>query len=131
MDEHTLMLIKPNAINKIGSILKIIEDNGFTINQMKMFQMDCQFAESFYSIHKDKPFFDILIKFMTSDRIVALDLTKNNAVSDLRDLIGDTDYRKAKIGTVRYLYANDLTQNAVHGSDSVENAKSEIKLVFK
>lgn len=130
MLENTLLLIKPNAQDKIGSILKMVEDNEFAIIQMRKFKMDIDLANEFYKIHFGKPFFPELVKFMTSGDIVAVQLQKDCGVSKLRELIGATNYVDARVGTIRYLFADSLTENAVHGSDSVENAKKEIEIIF-
>ncbi len=132
MKEQTLLLLKPNAVisGNIGNILKIIEDNSFDILQMEMMTMDIDTAEIFYSEHQEKAFFDKLIQFMTSDRSIAIILEKENAVSDLRNICGDTDPYKAETGTIRKLYGLDVTKNAVHASDSNENATREINILF-
>ncbi len=132
MIENTLLLIKPNitAINKIGQIISIVEQNGFVIKQMKLLRMTEQLAMSFYSIHKGKPFFTGLVEFMTSGNIVAIVLQKENAVMDLRTLVGKTNPANASINTLRYLYGESLRVNAVHASDSVEHAKTEIEIIF-
>ncbi len=130
MLEKTLLIIKPNAISKIGSILKIIEDNQFSIIKIKMFLMTEEFAEEFYKIHNEKPFFKNLITFMTSDKILAVELLKENAIKSLREVIGNTDNTKAKNGTIRKLYGKNITENAVHASDSIPNADKEIAFIF-
>ena len=126
------MLIKPDAAskNKIGEIIKMIEDNGFIIQKMKMLQMTDELAKNFYAVHKGKSFFKELLKFMTSDKIVAIVLKRENAVDELRLLVGATNSNEAKVGTIRYLYGTDIQCNAVHASDSVENAKKEISIIF-
>lgn len=132
MKEQTLLLMKPNAITSknIGNILKIIEDNDFRIQKMEMMTMEIDTAEIFYSEHQEKPFFDKLVSFMTSDRSVALILEKEDAVAELRNLCGDTDPEKAEPGTIRRLYGENVTRNAVHASDSIENALREIDILF-
>ncbi|MBC8384697.1 MAG: nucleoside-diphosphate kinase [Candidatus Cloacimonetes bacterium] len=132
MEINTLMLIKPDAAskNKIGEIIKMIEDNGFIIQKMKMLQMTDELAKNFYAVHKGKSFFKELLKFMTSDKIVAIVLKRENAVDELRLLVGATNSNEAKVGTIRYLYGTDIQCNAVHASDSVENAKKEISIIF-
>ncbi len=130
--EKTLLLIKPNATQKklTGKILSIVEENGFDITGIKYLKMDYILAERFYEIHKDKSFYQKLISFMTSGITVAVILEKVNAVTDLRTLVGNTDPNKADIGTIRFLYADNVTANAVHASDSTENAKKEINIIF-
>ena len=130
--EQTLALIKPDAVerNLIGKILVMIEDDNFKIKHMKLIQMSEQLAKTFYSIHEGKPFYDKLIKYITSGSIVALVLEKENAVASYRQLIGATDPTKAEDNTIRKLYALDKSYNSVHGSDSLENAELEISIIF-
>jgi nucleoside-diphosphate kinase len=125
-------MIKPNAtINKSsGSIIQIIEDNGYDIVQMKIHKLSVIEASSFYAEHKGKDFFEGLINFMTSAPIVAMELEKDNAVEDFRKLIGNTNPEKAEEGTIRKLYAKSTSENAIHASDSNESAKREIKFFF-
>lgn len=128
----TLLLIKPNAVrkNKIGAVLAALEEKGIIIRNMKMltFTHDC--AEEFYVIHRGKPFFENLISFMTSGPIVAAVLEHENCVEYVRRVIGNTDPIKAADGTIRQLYGDSLTENAVHASDSDENAERETAIVF-
>ena len=128
----TLLLIKPNATQKnvSGRIISIIEENGFIISNILLLKMSYDLAAKFYSVHKEKAFYKKLIDFMTSGNTIAIILEKENAVEDLRTLVGDTNPQKANIGTIRYLYADSLTFNAVHASDSDENAEKEIKIIF-
>ncbi|MCK9331027.1 MAG: nucleoside-diphosphate kinase [Candidatus Cloacimonetes bacterium] len=130
--DQTLLLIKPNATQKklTGKILTIIEENGFAIKGIKSLQMDTNLASRFYEIHKQKAFFQLLLDFMTSGITIAVILEKENAITDLRTLVGDTNPDKANIGTIRYLYADSVTKNAVHASDSIDNANKEIKIIF-
>ncbi len=132
MTEKTLLLIKPNATKKnaIGSILKMIEDNGFIIKKMKMFQMDDKLANKFYAEHKGKSFFESLKSFMLSGDIVGAVLEREEAISKLRELVGNTNPEKAALGTIRYLFADSFTENAVHASDSPSSAEREIGLIF-
>jgi nucleoside-diphosphate kinase len=132
MEHDTLLLIKPDATakNKIGEIIRIIEMHGFIIERMRMFRMDKELASAFYSEHKGKPFYNRLMEFMQSGKVVGAILHRNNAVEFLRDLIGDTDHQKARPGTIRYMYGETITRNAVHASDSVERAREEVKLIF-
>lgn len=128
----TFTMIKPNCTlaYKTGAILKMINDDGFKIKAMKMLKLTTEKAEGFYAIHKGKPFFDNLIAFMTSGPIVAILLEKEDAVESFRTLIGSTDPTEAKEGTIRKLYAETVTRNAVHGSDSDENALIEARYFF-
>ena len=120
-------MIKPDAVESgyIGPILDKITSSGFKIIAMKFTQLSSREAEKFYDIHKTKPFFGELIKFMTRGPIVAMVLEKDNAVDNFRTLIGSTNPEEAEEGTIRKLYANSVGENAIHGSDSDENAKIE------
>ena len=133
MSEVTLSLIKPDAVerNLIGKIVQIFEDNGLIIDQMKKIKVDMDFAKKFYAVHSDKPFFNDLCSYISSGPLVAMVLKGENAVQKNRDLMGATNPKDAKHGTIRNLYANSIDKNSVHGSDSVENAKIEIDLFFK
>ncbi len=133
MERYTLFMIKPNATakNKIGEILAMVEKEGFVIVDMKMLYMDKQFAEYFYEEHKGKSFFENLVNFMSSGRTVACVLKREQGVSYLRKIVGSTNPEEAEAGTIRKLYADDVTRNAVHASDSVKHAKQEIKKIFK
>ena len=133
MSEVTLSLIKPDAVerNLIGKIVQIFEDNGLVIDQMKKIKVDMDFAKKFYSVHSDKPFFNDLCSYISSGPLVAMVLKGENAVQKNRDLMGATNPKDAKPGTIRNLYAISIDKNSVHGSDSVENAKIEIDLFFQ
>ena len=128
----TFTMIKPRAVqnNFIGQILKIINEKGFRIKAMKMTRFTRERAEAFYEIHKGKFFFNDLIDFMSSGPIVAAILEKNNAVDDFRELIGNTNPEKAAEGTIRKLFAENMTANAIHGADSDENAIREGSFFF-
>ena len=132
MSEQTLSLIKPDAVerNLIGKIIQVFEDNGLVVNQMKKIHIDINFAKKFYSVHSDKPFFSDLCSYISSGPLVAIILKGDNAVQKNRDLMGATNPKDAKEGTIRNLYAISIDKNSVHGSDSVENAKIEIDLFF-
>lgn len=132
MNQQTLLLIKPNAVahQHVGHIISIIEDYGFTIMNIKVFQFTREKAEFFYIMHKDKGFYERLVDFMCSGVTFALLLEKKNAVEELRELIGEVEPEKRKPGTIRALYADGVTENAVHASDSLSNAKREISLIF-
>ena len=133
MSEVTLSLIKPDAVerNLIGKIVQIFEDNGLVVDQMKKIKVDMDFAKKFYSVHSDKPFFNDLCSYISSGPLIAMVLKGENAVQKNRDLMGATNPKDAKPGTIRNLYAISIDKNSVHGSDSVENAKIEIDLFFK
>jgi nucleoside-diphosphate kinase len=128
----TLMLIKPDATNRhlIGAILKMVEDDGFQIEFLKEFFMTDELAAEFYIEHRNKEFYPNLVKFMQSEKIVAAILTKDNAVTGLRKLLGATNPEKAVEGTIRATYGESLRRNSVHGSDSDESAIREINLIF-
>ena len=129
---QTLLLIKPNAVrkNRIGAVLAALEGKGLVIRKMKMLTFSREHAEEFYDVHKGKPFFDNLISFMTSGPIVAAVLEHEDCVEYVRQVIGNTDPAKAADGTIRKLYGDSLTENAVHASDSDENARRETAIVF-
>jgi nucleoside-diphosphate kinase len=130
--DFTFSIIKPNAVRtgKTGPILAMINEAGFEIAAMRMVKLTKPQAESFYSIHKGKPFFEGLIEFMTSGPVVVMILRHENAVEHFRKLIGSTDPSKAEPGTIRKLYAVSVQMNAVHGSDSFENAVIEANFFF-
>ncbi len=133
MSERTLSLIKPDAVerNLIGKIIQVFEDGGLVVEKMKKIHVDTEFAQKFYSVHSDKPFFNDLCSYISSGPLVAMVLKGDNAVQKNRDLMGATNPKDAKPGTIRNLYAISIDKNSVHGSDSVENAKIEIDLFFK
>jgi nucleoside-diphosphate kinase len=128
----TFTMIKPSSVrnNHTGAILQMINERGFRIRAMKMTRLTRERAEAFYAIHKGKSFFDGLVEFMSSGPVIAAILEKENAVEDFRELIGNTNPEKAAEGTIRKLYADSLTANAVHGSDSDENAILESSFFF-
>ncbi len=128
----TLTMIKPGAFRKgnTGPILSMINEAGFRISAMKLTRLSTRQAEKFYAIHRSKPFYESLVDFMSSGPIVAAILEKENAVDDYRKLIGETNPENAEEGTIRKLYAESLQMNAVHGSDSDENALIESDFFF-
>lgn len=128
----TFTMIKPMAIKKgfIGPIMAKIADGGFRIVSMKLTQISLAQAQNFYEVHKDRPFYQELTEFMSSGPIVAAILEKDNAVQAYRDYIGATNPAEAKEGTIRALYGTNLGMNAVHGSDSDENAIIESDFFF-
>ncbi len=129
---YTFAIIKPNAIRtgKTGPILAMINEGGFEISAMKMVYMTTEQAESFYEVHKGKSFFEELVEFMTSGPVVVMILKHINAVEEFRKLIGATDPSKAEPGTIRKTFAISIKMNAVHGSDSDENAFREANFFF-
>lgn len=128
----TFSIIKPNAVRtgKTGPILAMINEGGFEIAAMRMVKLTVPQAESFYAVHKGKPFFEGLIEFMTSGPVVVMILKHENAVEHFRKLIGATDPAKAEPGTIRKMFAVSVQMNAVHGSDSPENANAEANFFF-
>lgn len=132
MLQKTLAIIKPDAVEKrvIGEIIRRIEDAGFKILAMKYTRLTENQAMAFYEIHEDKPFYNDLVKYMTSGPIVPIALEKENAVEDFRKLIGSTDPAKAEEGTIRKLFGTNIERNAIHGSDSPENGEKEVLFFF-
>lgn len=131
--QRTLSIIKPDAVKKnvIGKILDRFESNGLRILAMKKIQLSKEEAQKFYDIHKERPFFKDLVEFMVSGPVVISVLEGENAVLKNRDLMGSTNPKEAKKGTIRADFAESIDANAVHGSDSLENAKIEIEFFFK
>lgn len=129
---RTFTMIKPDAVEagNIGNILQMITDTGFSIKAMKLTQLTTEQAQEFYAVHNERPFYGELVEYMTSGPIVAAILEKENAVADFRELIGATDPSEAKEGTIRKKYAESKGRNAVHGSDSDENANIECDFHF-
>ena len=129
---RTFTMIKPDAVesNNIGNIIQMIADAGFNVKAMKLTQLSKDQAESFYEVHKERPFYAELVEYMTSGPIVAAVLEKDNAVADFRALIGSTDPTEAADGTIRKKYAESKGRKAVHGSDSDENAEIESNFHF-
>lgn len=131
-NNRTFTMLKPDSIEKgnIGPILEKITASGFRIVAMKLTQLTIPDAQAFYAVHKDRPFFEDLVSYMTSGPIVAAILEKDNAVEDFRTLIGATNPAEAAEGTIRKIFAESISQNAVHGSDSDENASIESAFHF-
>ncbi len=132
MTNRTFTMIKPDAFSKgyTGNILAMIEKAGFRLVALKKIRLSEEKAGEFYAVHKARPFYGELVEFMSSGEIVAAILEKENAVEDFRKLIGATDPAKADEGTIRKLYAENVGKNAVHGSDSDENAQIEGSFFF-
>jgi nucleoside-diphosphate kinase len=130
--QKTLSIIKPDAVEQsaIGQIIAIFEENGLKLAGARMTTLKREEAEKFYAIHSDKPFFNDLVEYMISGPVFISILEGENAVSLNRELMGATDPRKAAPGTIRARWGKDLGANAVHGSDSEENAELEISLLF-
>lgn len=131
--EQTLSIIKPDAVaNKhIGDVIARFEKNNLHVAAMRMVKLSKEQAGDFYAVHKERPFYGDLVDFMSSGPVVVLVLEGDNAVAKNRELMGATDPKKANPGTIRADFAESMSKNAVHGSDSLENAKNEILFFFK
>ena len=130
--QQTLCIIKPDAIerNIIGSIINILEKNDLKVIQLLMTHLTVEQARNFYSVHKGKPFYEDLVIYMTSNKVIAIVLEGENAVEKYRSIMGSTDPDAAKDGTIRKLFAESMKRNTVHGSDSLANAATEINFFF-
>ncbi len=130
--ERTLAIIKPDAVgkNRAGRILAHLEDDGFVVKEMRMQTLSRDEARRFYEVHRERPFYDSLVTFMTSGPCIPMVLEREDAVARLREVIGATDPAKAAEGTVRKLYAESVERNAIHASDSPENAVREMGFFF-
>ena len=128
----TLAIIKPDALaaGNAGKILALLEGQGFKLRGARLVHLDTSKAEAFYAVHRERPFFRSLVGFMTSGPALAMALERDNAVLHLRDVIGATDPAEAKPGTVRKLYAQSKERNAIHASDSADNARNEVAFFF-
>jgi nucleoside-diphosphate kinase len=128
----TLAIIKPDAVgrNMAGKILALLEEQGFRIRAVRMIRLTEAQAQEFYAVHRERPFYGSLVKFMTSGVAIPLVLQRDDAVAALREAIGATDPAEAAAGTVRKLYAESKERNAIHASDSAENAAREITFFF-
>jgi len=126
------MMIKPDATGKsaIGEIISRVEGEGFVVRQLRMLQLSTERAQAFYDVHRERPFFGELVEFMTSGSVVPMCLERQDAVAHLRQFIGETDSTKAAAGTIRRDFGTDVQCNAVHASDSPENAVKEIAFFF-
>ena len=131
--EQTLSIIKPDAVKKnvLGKIITRFEDAGLRVIAVKMMQLSALQAGNFYSVHKEKPFFRDLIEYMTSEPVVVQILSGENCVEKYRTIMGATNPENAENGTIRKLFALNIQENSVHGSDSDDNAKIEIDFFFK
>ncbi len=130
--QRTLLIIKPDAVakNAIGNILMRLEADGFVIRELRKVQLTQEKARQFYEVHKERPFYGELVEFMTSGPAVPTVLERDDAVAHLRQFIGETDSTKAAPGTIRAEFGTDVQCNAVHASDSPENAANEIEFFF-
>ena len=132
MTNKTLAIIKPDAVanNAAGAIIAQIQSAGFKVLAMKLTKISDEIAGNFYAVHNERPFYNDLKKYMTSGPIIPIALEKENAVEEFRKLIGATDPKKAEQGTVRAIFGTSIEANAIHGSDSDENAEKEIGFFF-
>ena len=130
--ERTLSIIKPDAVekHKIGAIVERLEKEGFRIVAMKRLHLTLNEAKGFYAVHRERPFFGELTKFMSRGPIVVMALERENAIQKYRDVIGTTDPKKAADGTLRKAFGTDVGENALHGSDSPETAQTEVAYFF-
>jgi nucleoside-diphosphate kinase len=131
--EQTLSIIKPDAVgqNMIGNIIEYFEREGLSVVAVKMLHLSADQAKSFYAVHKDRPFYQELVDFMTSGPVLIMVLQGENAIARNREIMGATDPAKAAPGTIRADFATSIDRNAVHGSDSLQTAKTEIAFFFK
>lgn len=132
MSNRTLAILKPDCLEKKvhGKVIQHIIDAGFTIKGMRLLQLTPESAKKFYEVHKERPFYNDLVAYMTSGPVIPMCLEKSDAVADFRKTIGATNPANAEEGTIRKLYAESIERNIVHGSDSDENAKKEIAHFF-
>jgi len=132
LTERTLTIVKPDAVSagKTGAILAHLEREGFRLAGLKKLRLSVDQAKAFYAVHRERPFYEGLVAFMTEGPVVVAALERADAVSHLRRVMGATDSKKAEPGTIRNLYGTDIERNAIHGSDSPENAVKEIGFFF-
>jgi nucleoside-diphosphate kinase len=130
--QKTFSIIKPDAVatGKAGKILSLLEENGFRIVALRMAKLSQAQAEGFYAVHKERPFFGSLVKFMTEGPVIVMALEREDAVKKLREVMGATNPANAADGTVRKLYAESIERNAIHGSDAPETAAQELAYFF-
>ncbi len=130
--ERTLTIIKPNAIQdgNAGKILAHLEAAGFSVLALRRMRLSEAQARAFYEVHKERPFYDSLVSFMTSGPVIVAALERQDAVSHLREVMGATDPAEAAEGTIRALYGSSIERNSIHGSDSAENATAELQFFF-
>jgi len=130
--ERTLTIIKPDAVSagKTGVILRHLEKEGFRVAGLRKLRLAPEQARAFYAVHRERPFYDALVRFMTEGPVVVAALERADAVPHLRRTMGATDSRKAEAGTIRNLHGTDVERNAIHGSDSPENAAKEVAFFF-
>jgi len=132
VSQRTLTILKPDSVKagKVGSILAHLEKEGFRLIGGKKIRLSTALALGFYEVHKDRPFYEALVAFMTEGPVWVLALERSDAVAHLRKVMGATDSKKADAGTIRNLFGTDIERNAIHGSDSPENAAREVAFFF-
>lgn len=130
--QDTYMMVKPEAFaaGNLADILSMVAANGFEIVRLKSFEMDQALAEKFYAVHKERPFFPDLVKYMTSGTVCGVHCRRDDAVVRMRELVGSTNPADAAAGTIRFRFGTDIGSNAVHASDSPENAQLELGIIF-
>jgi len=130
--QKTFSIIKPDAVasGKAGKILALLEENGFRIVALRMVKLSQSQAEGFYAVHRERPFYASLVKFMTEGPVIVMALEREDAVKKLREVMGATNPANAAEGTVRKLYAESIERNAIHGSDAPETAAEELRYFF-
>ncbi|HEX7251747.1 MAG TPA: nucleoside-diphosphate kinase [Thermoanaerobaculia bacterium] len=130
--ERTLTILKPDSVaaGKVGAILTHLEKEGFRVAGLKKIRLSPDQARAFYAVHRERPFYEGLVRFMTEGPVVVAALERREAVSHLRKTMGATDSKKAEPGTIRHLHGADVERNAIHGSDSTDNAAKEIAFFF-
>ncbi len=130
--ERTLAILKPDSVaaGKAGAMIAKLQEEGFVVRGIKMLRLTEAQAQAFYEVHKARPFYGSLVEFMTSGPVIPLALERENAVTQLREVMGATDVAKAAPGTIRNLFGTSIEQNAIHGSDSPENAAIELSFFF-
>jgi len=130
--QTTFSIIKPDAVatGKAGKILSLLEENGFRIVALRMTKLSQSQAEGFYAVHKERPFFQSLVKFMTEGPVIVMALEREDAVKKLREVMGATNPANAADGTIRKLFAESIERNAIHGSDAPETAADELRYFF-
>lgn len=130
--EITCAIIKPDvvAVNKAGKVISMIEDAGFTIRCMEKGHVTKEIAEAFYDVHKDKPFFEELVEFISSGPVIVMAIEKENAIAEWRKLMGATNPAEAQEGTIRKIFGTSIGHNAAHGSDAIETAMYELSIFF-
>ena len=132
MTQRTLAICKPDSVSagRAGAILARLEQEGFRLRGVKRLRLASEQAREFYAVHRERPFFEGLVKFMTEGPVIVAALERDDAVAHLRKTMGATDSRKAEPGTIRNLHGTDIERNAIHGSDSAENAAREVAFFF-